>query len=78
MKQIDINSLKETLRSYKDKRVLLTFHSVGDTDSIASALALQKYFKNASIATPDFITSNSRRTLDKKGVRQKRRACNPP
>jgi nanoRNase/pAp phosphatase (c-di-AMP/oligoRNAs hydrolase) len=68
MKQIDINSLKETLRSYKDKRVLLTFHSVGDTDSIASALALQKYFKNASIATPDFITSNSRRTLEHIGI----------
>jgi nanoRNase/pAp phosphatase (c-di-AMP/oligoRNAs hydrolase) len=71
MKQIALNSLKEILRSYKDKRILLTFHSIGDTDSVASAVALQKYFKNATIATPDFITSNSRRMLEHTGIGEK-------
>lgn len=71
MKQIALNSLKEILRSYKDKRILLTFHSIGDTDSVASTIALQKYFKNATVATPDFITSNSRRMLEHAGMSEK-------
>ena len=48
----------------RDKRTLLTFHSIGDTDSISSAFALLKFFNNATIATPDFITGNSRRILE--------------
>ncbi len=61
---IDFESLKKTISSYKDRRVLLTFHAIGDTDSISSAFALLLFFKNARIASPDFITSNSKNILE--------------
>jgi nanoRNase/pAp phosphatase (c-di-AMP/oligoRNAs hydrolase) len=71
MKAISLSSLRALLKSYRERRVLLTFHSMGDTDSIASALALQRYFKNAKVATPDFITSNSRRIMERLGFSEK-------
>jgi nanoRNase/pAp phosphatase (c-di-AMP/oligoRNAs hydrolase) len=67
MKNIDFESLRSLVSSSSEKRVLLTFHSVGDTDSISSAIAIQRLFKNAKIATPDFITGNSKRILEKFG-----------
>ncbi len=70
MRAITLKELKDVVKSYKDKRVLLTFHSIGDTDSVSSAFALLKYFKNGRIATPDFITSNSRRIIEHLGFSQ--------
>ncbi len=65
MKEINFKSLKSIIEDNSNRKVLLTFHSIGDTDSISSAFALLKFFKRATIATPDFITGNSRRILEK-------------
>jgi nanoRNase/pAp phosphatase (c-di-AMP/oligoRNAs hydrolase) len=46
---------------------MITFHSIGDTDSVASAFSLAEYFSNATIVAPDFITSNSKHILDRLG-----------
>ncbi len=67
MRDIDFKSLRSLMESSSTKRVMLTFHSVGDTDSISSAFGLQRFFKNSTIATPDFITGNSKRILEKLG-----------
>ena len=67
MKAIDFKALREFLASYKDKRVLLTFHSMADTDSVSSAFGLARYFSNAKIAAPDYITANCRRIMERLG-----------
>ncbi|MGC8538373.1 MAG: DHH family phosphoesterase [Candidatus Micrarchaeia archaeon] len=43
--------------------MVITFHSMGDRDSIGSAVALGEYLSQSVIVTPDFITSNARRML---------------
>jgi len=65
MREIDLASLNEMVKSSRNKRTILTFHSIADTDAVSSAFALKGFFKNASIATPDFITGNSKRILEK-------------
>ena len=65
---IDFETLITTIRDYKDRRVMLTFHSIGDTDSVSSAFALAKYLANPTISTPDFITTNSIRMLERLGI----------
>lgn len=64
MKNLNFESLKQLVESKRDARVMLTFHSVGDTDSISAAIGLKTLFKNATIASPDFITGNSRRIVE--------------
>lgn len=71
MKEISFETLKELVLSNKDKKVLLTFHSIGDTDAISSAFGLLKIFQNSRIATPDFITGNSKRIIEKLGFDEK-------
>ncbi|MCL4373650.1 MAG: DHH family phosphoesterase [Candidatus Marsarchaeota archaeon] len=69
MHVLDFAGLQELLsRSRSAKDVMLTFHSIGDTDAIASAYALKALLPGATIATPDRITSNARSTLDKLGL----------
>ncbi len=63
MHAIAFDELCNQLKAYKDKRVVLTFHTIGDRDAVGSAVALSKYFPKASIVTPDFITNNARRML---------------
>jgi bifunctional oligoribonuclease and PAP phosphatase NrnA len=65
MEKIDFKALKDIITRNTDKRVFLTFHSIGDTDSVSSAFGIARLFNNATIATPDFITGNSRRILEK-------------
>jgi nanoRNase/pAp phosphatase (c-di-AMP/oligoRNAs hydrolase) len=67
MNIIDFEGLKSTLVAYREKRVMLTFHSIGDTDSVSSAFALAEYFTNSVISAPDFITNNSKRILERLG-----------
>ena len=67
MRAIDLNELKRIIASHKSVRTMITFHSIGDTDSVASAFSLAEYFSCATIATPDYITSNSKHMLDKLG-----------
>ena len=72
MNIIDFEILRSTLTDYRTKRIMLTFHSLGDTDSVSSAFGLAEYFTNSTIATPDFITANSKRILDQLGFDQNR------
>jgi nanoRNase/pAp phosphatase (c-di-AMP/oligoRNAs hydrolase) len=67
MHAIDFAELKRILGSHKSVRTIITFHSIGDTDSVASAFSLAEYFSNSTIVTPDFITSNSKHILDRLG-----------
>jgi nanoRNase/pAp phosphatase (c-di-AMP/oligoRNAs hydrolase) len=55
----------------KNKRVVLTFHAVGDRDGVGSAIALSKYFKDAVVVTPDFLTNNAKRMLAQVGYNKK-------
>jgi nanoRNase/pAp phosphatase (c-di-AMP/oligoRNAs hydrolase) len=68
MERINIEALRFILKENRDQRVLFTFHSFGDTDSVSSALALASYLKNSTVATPDLITSNCARILRRLGV----------
>lgn len=65
MRQISFDSLIELLKESRGKRAFITFHSIGDTDAVSSALALMKLFDEVTVATPDFITGNSKRILEK-------------
>ncbi len=67
MEKLSFDALEFIAKENKDKRVLITFHSVGDTDAVSSAVSLLDYFTNASVATPDFITTNAGRILKKLG-----------
>ncbi|MGC9190933.1 MAG: DHH family phosphoesterase [Candidatus Micrarchaeia archaeon] len=67
MHVISFDDLKLLLQSSSSKKAILTFHSIGDTDAIASAFALHAYMKNSVIATPDRITANARSILNKLG-----------
>ncbi|MGC8648797.1 MAG: DHH family phosphoesterase [Candidatus Micrarchaeia archaeon] len=71
MENITFNSLLFFIREAKEnnKKVLITFHSVGDSDSVASAVALKQYFENAKIITPDYITANATRMLKVAGFK---------
>ena len=58
-----LDDLCNELKKYKDKKVVLTFHTIGDRDAVGSAVALSEFFTNATVVTPDFITNNARRML---------------
>jgi len=64
----DTKELAGFLQENRDKKTLLTFHSIGDTDAVSSAVVLSKYFASSQIATPDIITSNADRILYKVGL----------
>ena len=67
MKLLNFEALKFIAEENREKRVLITFHSIGDTDSVSSAVALSKYFKNSKIVTPDMITANAARLMKRFG-----------
>ncbi|MDE1804909.1 MAG: DHH family phosphoesterase [Candidatus Micrarchaeota archaeon] len=62
-RRIGTREVLEFLESHREERFLITFHSMGDRDSVGSAVALKEYLTNSLIATPDFITSTSKRML---------------
>lgn len=64
MRAIAIDELCNELQKLKNKRVVLTFHTIGDRDAVGSAVALSEYFPNGVVVTPDFITNNARRMLN--------------
>ncbi len=68
MERLTLDALKLIAQTNRDKRVLLTFHSFGDTDSVSSAVALSKYFGNSIVATPDIITANCGRIMKRLGL----------
>ncbi len=67
MEQLDFDRLAEFVSENKSKAVALTFHSVGDTDSVASSMALSYCMENSTVVAPDQITTNARATLSKCG-----------
>lgn len=66
-----IQELANIISSYKGKETLITFHSIGDSDAVASAMALAGYLGNTTIATPNYITNNARRMLMMVGYEEK-------
>lgn len=61
---IALNDLLNFLIHNKEKKFLITFHSMGDRDCIGAAIGLQEYLSNSVIAMPDILTSTSRRVLE--------------
>ncbi len=64
MIKMSFDEIVSELKALASKKVCITFHSVGDTDSVSSAFGIASILGNARIATPDYITSNSRRILE--------------
>ncbi|MGC8479702.1 MAG: DHH family phosphoesterase [Candidatus Micrarchaeia archaeon] len=60
-----VEELADFIRTRQNKKTLITFHSIGDRDCIGSALPLSKAFSNCKISTPDFITRNSSKLLER-------------
>lgn len=54
---------KKFLSSIGNKKTLITFHSIGDLDAVCSALALKRSLKNAVVASPDKVNSESKKFL---------------
>ncbi|MCL4363256.1 DHH family phosphoesterase [Candidatus Marsarchaeota archaeon] len=70
MKAISLEQLVEEVKSRINANVMITFHSIGDTDSVSSAAAILSIFPNAHISTPDIITSNALRVLERCGYKK--------
>jgi phosphoesterase RecJ-like protein len=71
MENIDFEGLKRLVKQFVGGRVMLSFHSIGDTDAVASAMALSGLFASSSIATPDKISYNMGRILQKLDYKSK-------
>jgi nanoRNase/pAp phosphatase (c-di-AMP/oligoRNAs hydrolase) len=66
----DIKELQGFLESHRGIKTAITFHSMGDTDSISSAIAISENFYG-EIVCPDRITRNSERILENLGYKGK-------
>ncbi len=64
---LNLNELSEYILKNKDRRVTLTFHSIGDRDGVAAAVALSQMFTHAEVVTPDFITNNAKHMVEHSG-----------
>jgi nanoRNase/pAp phosphatase (c-di-AMP/oligoRNAs hydrolase) len=64
---VDFAGIVAAVRERAGTRTMLTFHSIGDTDSISSAVALSRVFKDSVISAPDRVTSNASRIMGKLG-----------
>ncbi|EQD30337.1 phosphoesterase RecJ domain protein [mine drainage metagenome] len=67
MPNVSFEELSDEIRKLKGKRVMISFHSQGDTDAIASALGISSALPNSSISAPDKVTANSLRIMSKLG-----------
>ena len=64
-------SFEELLKFFernKNRRFLLTFHTIGDRDGVAASLGLSSIIKDSIVATPDYITNNAKHMLEKSGI----------
>ena len=71
MKRISFEQLCNIIKERRNRKVLITFHAIGDRDGVASAVALSKFFSSSIVVTPDFITGNAKRMLDESGYTKK-------
>ena len=69
MKSLTLDELCEKLGSFSGKRIAFTFHSIGDRDSVGSAVALADYLDNATLVTADFLTNNAKKLLEYVGCK---------
>lgn len=67
MNSIGVKEAASILSEARGRKVMITFHSIGDTDSVASALVLSRILKGSRVLTPDAITRNASNTLRKLG-----------
>jgi nanoRNase/pAp phosphatase (c-di-AMP/oligoRNAs hydrolase) len=67
MPNVSFEELSDEIRKLKGKRVMISFHSQGDTDAIASALGISSALPHSSISAPDKVTANSLRIMSKLG-----------
>lgn len=65
--KITFEKLCDIIESYRSRKVAVTFHAVGDLDSVSSAAALSEYIAGAKIAVPDFISGSAARILKGQG-----------
>lgn len=63
----DFKGIVSEIRARASGRTMVTFHSIGDTDCIASAVAISRAFPNSEVHTPDRLTANAERVLRKFG-----------
>ncbi|MDE1856543.1 MAG: DHH family phosphoesterase [Candidatus Micrarchaeota archaeon] len=71
MQRIGFDDLKDLIIKARGRKVMITFHTMGDTDSVASAIALSEYLSDATIVTPDEVTSNSARIMKRLGYSER-------
>ncbi len=67
MPLVDFEGMVSVIRELSAARAMLTFHSIGDTDSLSSAMALSELFEDSTVAAPDRLTGNAARILHKLG-----------
>ncbi|MEM0106615.1 MAG: DHH family phosphoesterase [Candidatus Micrarchaeaceae archaeon] len=65
--KIAFEEVIKRIAALKGKKVMLTIHSLGDSDAIASAIALHELMPNSIISIPDTLTANATRILRKLG-----------
>ena len=68
---LSFEQLCQRIEQSKNKKVMITFHSIGDTDAISSALGISALLGNAHISSPDFLSANARLVLESFGMDQK-------
>lgn len=64
---LDFKGLCDFLKEHKDDKCMITFHSIGDRDAVGSAIPLSRYFADAIVSTPDYITNNAKYMVEKVG-----------
>ncbi len=62
-----IKELHEFIIGESRKRTLITFHSMGDMDSVSSAVGIAKFFPESKISSSDRITANANRIINDVG-----------
>ena len=67
MPNVSFEELVGEIAKLKSKRVMISFHSLGDTDAIASAVGMSIVLHGSVIAAPDKATSNALRIMSKLG-----------
>lgn len=67
MPLVDFEGLVSEIGKLSTARAMLTFHSIGDTDSLSSAIALSRVFRDSTVASPDRLTGNAARIVRRLG-----------
>ena len=77
MKLLDFDELAAFITRNRQKKVAITFHSIGDRDGVSSAISLASYFPRSTVITPDYLTGNAKRMLRQAGYSDAIKASMP-